>query len=186
MELERNLKVFELLNKDIESLELKISNINNSINDLEDKYNKLSSKKLSLEQIIDTKQDIKDDYKNELNNLEQNLTGTENILNNNLTKEEDRIISEYFNALGVKESITKEITLLNDSIVEYKNNIVGVGSGFSDEMRNEIWNNQEKYLGKIAKIQYFEESKNDKTQLPSLRFPVFLEIRTDKTEPSYN
>jgi DNA ligase-1 len=88
--------------------------------------------------------------------------------------------------IGFEEGEGKFNGTLGRMNVEYKNNIVGVGSGFSDEMRNEIWNNQEKYLGKIAKIQYFEESKNDKTQLPSLRFPVFLEIRTDKTEPSYN
>ena len=34
------------------------------------------------------------------------------------------------------------------------------GSGFTDEDRKEIWNNKEKYLGKIAEIQYFRESHN--------------------------
>jgi DNA ligase-1 len=70
--------------------------------------------------------------------------------------------------------------------VEYKGNVVGVGSGFSEEMRNEIWNNQGKYINRIAKIQFFEESENSKTKEKSLRFPVFIEIRWDKNEPSYN
>ena len=70
--------------------------------------------------------------------------------------------------------------------VEYKNNIVGVGSGFDLSTRDEIWNNQDKYLNKIAEIQYFEESTNQKDGKLSLRFPVFLRMRWDKDEPSYN
>lgn len=69
--------------------------------------------------------------------------------------------------------------------VKFKNNIVGVGSGFSEKMRKEIFNNQDKYINKIAKIQYFEVSMNEKTQLESLRFPVFIEWRFDIIEPSY-
>jgi DNA ligase-1 len=69
--------------------------------------------------------------------------------------------------------------------VEYKGNIVGVGSGFTDATRNHIWNNRDEFIGKIAEIQYFEESSNAKTKEVSLRFPVMKCIREDKTEPSY-
>lgn len=69
--------------------------------------------------------------------------------------------------------------------VSYKNNIVGVGSGFTDVDRSYIWNNQNELLGKIAEIQYFEQSQNAKTGEVSLRFPVFLRWRDDKTEESY-
>ena len=68
--------------------------------------------------------------------------------------------------------------------VEFKDNIVGVGSGFELSMRDEIWNNKDKYIGKIAKIQYFEVTKNQKDDKESLRFPVFKEWRFDKDEPS--
>lgn len=70
--------------------------------------------------------------------------------------------------------------------VEYKDNIIGCGSGFSIEMRDEIWNNQDNYSNKIAKIQYFEETTNQKDNKISLRFPVFIEWRMDKSEPSWN
>lgn len=70
--------------------------------------------------------------------------------------------------------------------VEYKDNIIGCGSGFDIAMREEIWNNKNKYLNKIAKIQYFEESTNQKDNKISLRFPVFLEWRLEKSEPSWN
>lgn len=71
-------------------------------------------------------------------------------------------------------------------IVEYKNNTVAVGSGYTLEERNNIWNNKNNIIGKIITVQYFEEIKDKKTGLYSLRFPVFKQLRNDKTEPSYN
>jgi len=62
-------------------------------------------------------------------------------------------------------------------VVNYKGNKVAVGSGFSDEMRDEIWKNKKKYLGKIAEIVYFEETEN-KAGGKSLRFPTFKTIKT--------
>ena len=73
---------------------------------------------------------------------------------------------------------------LGNLIVDYKGFPLGVGSGFSEAERNEIYNNQEKYLGKIVEIAYFRESKNDNGGL-SVSFPIFKGVREDKTEPSY-
>lgn len=64
--------------------------------------------------------------------------------------------------------------------VEYKGNLVGVGSGFSIEERKKFAENPDLIVGKIIEVQYFEESKDDKTGQPSLRFPVFKGIREDK------
>ena len=48
----------------------------------------------------------------------------------------------------------------------------GIGSGLNDEMREEIWNNQEKYIGKLVKYKYFPQGIKE---LP--RHPVFLGFR---------
>lgn len=71
-------------------------------------------------------------------------------------------------------------------VIEYKNNKVSVGSGYTLEERNNIWNTRNNIIGKIITVQYFEEIKDKKTGLYSLRFPVFKQLRNDKTEPSYN
>lgn len=52
---------------------------------------------------------------------------------------------------------------------------INCGTGLSESTRNEIWNNQSKYLGKIAQIKYQEITEDG-----SLRFPVFECIREDK------
>lgn len=64
-------------------------------------------------------------------------------------------------------------------------NIVQVGSGLTEELRLEIWNNQDKYLGAMVEIQYFELSENQNGG-KSLRFPVFKDFRFDKTPDDAN
>ena len=86
---------------------------------------------------------------------------------------------------GFEEGKNKNEGTLGAILIDYKGNSVKVGGGYSDNMRNEIWLNQEQYLGKIIEVQYFEESNNSKDDKLSLRFPVFLQVRNDKTEPSY-
>jgi DNA ligase-1 len=69
--------------------------------------------------------------------------------------------------------------------VRYKNgNIVKVGSGFSDELRKQIWNHDVMIVGKIVEIQYFEETTNADGGI-SLRFPVFKDFRPDKLTPDF-
>lgn len=51
-------------------------------------------------------------------------------------------------------------------------NTFGIGSGLNDLMREEIWNNKEKYIGKLVKYKYFPQGVKE---LP--RHPVFLGFR---------
>ena len=74
---------------------------------------------------------------------------------------------------------------LGKIICDYKGYELGVGSGFTDAQRKEIWNNPNIIVDKIVEIQYFEETSNQNGGL-SLRFPVFLQIRNDKNEVSYH
>ena len=55
-----------------------------------------------------------------------------------------------------------------------------VGSGFSDKLRDEIWNNQQEWLNKTVVIKYQEVSKSKSKELSALRFPTFVRERDDK------
>lgn len=50
-----------------------------------------------------------------------------------------------------------------------------VGTGFTDELRKELWNNRDKYIGQMVEIQYQEVTKDN-----SLRFPSFKRFRSDR------
>ena len=52
-----------------------------------------------------------------------------------------------------------------------------VGSGFSDELRDWIWNNQDKVLGMIVEVETDVLTKSQNSDIWSLRFPVFARFR---------
>ena len=102
------------------------------------------------------------------------------------------------NLLKVKEMHTVDLRIngweegqgrlkgtLGKLTVAYYNNTVGVGSGFSDAQREEIWKDPDSYIGKIIEVKYFEQTLDSRTKKPSLRFPVFMRVRDDKDEVSY-
>jgi ATP dependent DNA ligase domain len=66
-----------------------------------------------------------------------------------------------------------------------EDNTFNVSSGLTEEQREHIWNNQDEYLGKIIEIKFFEETTN-KNGGRSLRFPVVLGFRDDKTAEDVN
>ena len=71
-------------------------------------------------------------------------------------------------------------------VLKYKENEVKVGSGFTDEQRERFWNNRDDMEGLLCEVKYKEISQDKGTGLESLQFPVFVGIRTDKTEVSYS
>lgn len=87
--------------------------------------------------------------------------------------------------IGFEEGTGRLTGTLGAVLVRYKDgNVVKVGSGFSDEMRAEIWADTSKFLNTICTVKYFEETTNKDGGI-SLRFPTFVAIRADKLEPDF-
>lgn len=82
-----------------------------------------------------------------------------------------------------KEGTNRNKNKLGALVVDYKGFEVSVGSGYTDTLREELWND-EGIVGSIIEISYFEETC-DKDGNLSLRFPVFIRRRDDKNEVSY-
>ena len=64
-------------------------------------------------------------------------------------------------------------------MIQHKDYIVRVGSGFSIEQRQEFYKNPKKILGKQILVQYFEETYNQEGCI-SLRFPTVKFIYGEK------
>lgn len=84
--------------------------------------------------------------------------------------------------VGLQEGTGKYQGMMGGVEVDYKGNRVLVGSGFNDEERELYFNQPELIVGKIIEVQYFSESKNQKDDKVSLRFPTFKGLREDKDE----
>lgn len=50
-----------------------------------------------------------------------------------------------------------------------------IGTGMDDELRQRVWDNREKYIGKLVKFKYFPVGVKDKP-----RHPVFLSFRDER------
>jgi DNA ligase-1 len=67
-------------------------------------------------------------------------------------------------------------------IINHKGNNVSVGSGLSINERREFAKCPANIVGKMISVQYFEETKDDKTGLYSLRFPTFKGVYGKKRD----
>lgn len=83
--------------------------------------------------------------------------------------------SDEFAIIDFEEGDGKYKGTLGKVIVDVNGVAVGVGSGWTDADRNEIWTNKDKYLGNIIEVKYQERTKDN-----SLRFPTVKSFRTDK------
>ena len=95
-------------------------------------------------------------------------------------------ISGDFKVIDVVEGKGKDAGRLGAFIIEYKDNLVHVGSGLTDAIREEVWANPNNYIGKLIEVVYFGETKDEKTGLVSIRLPRFKRFRHDKTDVSYD
>jgi len=71
-------------------------------------------------------------------------------------------------------------------VVQYKDNTVNVGSGFDDGTRVKFWENRESLMGRVVEVKYKEISKDKKTGLESLQFPIFVGLREKGKSISYD
>lgn len=56
---------------------------------------------------------------------------------------------------------------LGSLVLKYGNTDFSCGTGFTDVQRKEIWDNRDKYLGKLASVRYMSVGQKDKPRCPS-------------------
>ena len=95
-------------------------------------------------------------------------------------------VSGDFRVVNIVEGKGKDAGRLGAFIIEYKDNLVHVGSGLTDVIREEVWANPDKYIGRLIEVVYFGETKDEKTGLASIRLPRFKRFRHDKNDVSYD
>lgn len=59
-------------------------------------------------------------------------------------------------------------------VKNFKGHVFGIGSGLTDEMRDEIWKNKSRYIGKMVKYKHFPQGVKE-----CPRHPVFVGFRDE-------
>ena len=78
--------------------------------------------------------------------------------------------------IGLEEGTGRHAGRLGAVKIEFNGVAVKVGSGFSDEEREQVWNDQESFVGRIIEVRYQEVTPDG-----SLRFPTFVCFRNDRS-----
>lgn len=82
------------------------------------------------------------------------------------TNEQKRDELGYAERSSAKDGMIPMNTL-GSLVLKYGDDTFNCGTGFSDALRDEIWSNQDKYLGKLASIRYMSVGAKDKPRVPS-------------------
>ena len=77
--------------------------------------------------------------------------------------------------IGLEEGTGRHEGRLGAVKINFNGVVVKVGSGFSDEQREQVWSDQYNFLGRIIEVRYQEVTPDG-----SLRFPTFVCFRNDK------
>ncbi|MDR2599707.1 MAG: hypothetical protein LBC73_05470 [Oscillospiraceae bacterium] len=88
--------------------------------------------------------------------------------------------------IAVEEGSGRLTGKLGAFVVDYKGNSLNVGSGMTDEQRDEFWSIKDELLGRVIEVKYKEESSDKKTGLYSLQFPIFVMLREIGKNVSYD
>ena len=92
-------------------------------------------------------------------------------------------VKQFYDAtlrvIGYEEGSGKNKGALGSLIVKYKDGKSGVGYGYSDQMRKDLWEKRDELIGKLIDIKYKEETKDKNTGLPSLQFAGVICFRED-------
>lgn len=92
-------------------------------------------------------------------------------------------VKQFYDAtlrvIGYEEGSGKNKGALGSLIVKYKDGKSGVGYGYSDQIRKDLWEKRDELIGKLIDIKYKEETKDKNTGLPSLQFAGFICFRED-------
>lgn len=124
-ELEKHLKKQNEFINFIKELENKINDNDHLLKSLEDKLYLINKNKINQETIIQNFQIQINNNKKTLEQIQKEINGTNNVINNSLSEEEDKILKQYYSALKSRDNIKnkldfliKEKETLNDKIEE--------------------------------------------------------------------
>jgi len=87
---------------------------------------------------------------------------------------------------SVEEGSGRNTGRLGAFVVDYKGNKLNVGSGMTDEQREDFWGMRDELPDRVIEVKYKEESSDKKTGQHSLQFPIFVSLREEGKEVSYD
>ena len=122
-DLEKYLKEQGTNEKKIKDIENNLNALDYQLKSLEDKLYLVTKDMLLTKEDIDSKHHTKESLKEKLLSTQTNIKGTENILNGTLSEEEEKVLSDYYQALNTKNELTNELNNLKNNLESLNSNL---------------------------------------------------------------
>ena len=113
-ELDRLIKKLENNNNIIKEIENLINENDYQLKALEDDLYLQNKEKLNLEEIISLKNNTIKELNIKFEEINDQIIGTDNLINNKLSKEEEEVLKEYYNAIKEKEELITNLDIFNN------------------------------------------------------------------------
>lgn len=154
---------YELENviKSIDSIQLDINELENKINEIDDVYSNLEDKRKSLLISVQSNSEYLKDKNNKLDelnitksSLELELTSNENIVNNVITNEEEKILNEYYEMSKKRDLINIEIDEIRKKLEREKEDLINNESDLKSNNYeyNKLQNELKEHEIKVSKL----------------------------------
>jgi len=118
-ELEKMIMNINKVTNEIKMIEDKINELDHKYRSSEDKYYLYNKNKLLLEEKINNKKNMIIDLDDSKNDVELEIKGINNILNNTLSDEEEKVINRFYTVTKEKDIISSEL----NELIKEKNNL---------------------------------------------------------------
>ena len=113
-ELEDTIQKQKQLEQNIKEIENKINENDYNMKSIEDELYLLNKEKINIEELTNNKQKRNIELKKQLEEVSQDINGTNNILEGRLTEEEENILKEYYESIKKKDEVANNINILED------------------------------------------------------------------------
>ena len=146
-ELEKLLKEVDMIVNDIKNIEEEINNIDNQYRVVEDKIYLINKEKLDNKILLSNYQKNIVKKEEEVKTTNYEIIGNENILNNQLEKEEQEVLKEYYETLEKKE----KIQLYLNNIIKKKDDLTSELSDYELMVKkeNNLFNEKKENLNQL-------------------------------------
>ncbi len=143
-DLENEIKNHQSLLDEIKELENKMNEIDYEYRSVEDKIYLVNKDLVNYEEVINNKNILETNLNNELEQITNDVKGTNSLLNNELSNEETRILNLYYEELNKKNEIESKLELLTKK----KNDLHDIleEKEFSLKQENSLVNSKNKEL----------------------------------------
>lgn len=132
-ELENNLNELNNLNQEIKMLEEAINQSDYDLKAIEDKQYLLLKDKVEKEESINNKNKSLFSSNELLKQHNTEINGTNNIINNSLSKEEEEVLTKYYDAIKQRDNTKSEL----EALIKEKNNLTDSVSEYEYELKRE-------------------------------------------------